>query len=667
MNIRSVLSGIGASIGAASAVGLLEWYTRFGWTHDADAASLLALATLYGAFGLAAGLFVAVMPRLHMSPGAYLGVPLGALAMLGASWQMRVTPANSVLVAVTLALIAISIVAAVIRAVESLALRWPTFLKCRAWWMLCALLIILAFGQTVRDSVASFDAVVVLLISATALLCFAHGYRRPTSTGFFAAAYVVVVLGCVISTLELVPRSVPQRSEQPNVLLITIDTLRADHIGAYGYQDARTPNIDALAGQGTLFANAIAAGVITGPSHSSILSGLDLASHTVKLNLQRLPSTVEILPDFLRGHGFVTTAFPSAYPTSEASGLLSRFDHYDDDFRSRRVIPRESLRYLLPHVVERSLTYRDEYGPIEYRPAVETVDLFENWLNRNADRRFFAWVHLFDPHLPYRPPTRFLTDESSSYSGPVTGEWYALNGLERLDIIASETDVKQMRALYDAEISYVDEQVGRILELIRRSTQDDLLVILTADHGESMGEHGLYWSRDLYDPSTRVPLVIATVGRKSIDGRVVNDQVRSIDITPTVLDILEIETSHTFDGVSLAAAIEEMGKVPSLPAVSTYYPEEPDIEPEKASLRHKGWKLIERKAGFVGHFTREESTQLFSLEKDPTEVQDLNLSFPEVAQEMSDTLKLLRVGSPSRRRELSEEQLQQLRSLGYVR
>ena len=294
-----------------------------------------------------------------------------------------------------------------------------------------------------------------------------------------------VLLAACASPEQHIPRA-----RGANVILITLDTTRADHIGAYGYPGAQTPRIDALAREGILFEHCITPSAYTMPSHASIMTGLYPPAHGVRLNGDAaLGDAQTTLAETLSAAGYRTGAFVGAFVLDGRWGLRQGFDHYDDHFQ---LGPDQRL----------------DLAKVQ-RPANEVVDAALQWLGNDRSKPFFTWMHFYDAHTPYEPPEPFR----SQFNG------------------------KGSHAMYDGEIAFADSQVGRILDWLKKEKlDDDTVVIVTADHGEGLGshgegEHGYY----IYDYAVRVPLIIRGPGVPN--GRV-SSQVRTIDIFPTVRDLV---------------------------------------------------------------------------------------------------------------------------------
>lgn len=300
--------------------------------------------------------------------------------------------------------------------------------------------------------------------------------------------------------LALVALPSPASAEQnssvpPSVLLVTLDTTRADHLGCYGASFAATPNLDALAAAGVRFDEAISPAPLTLPSHASLFTGLVPRRHGVRDNtLFRLGKEPSVLAEVLRTHGYETAAFVSSVVLDRVTGIDRGFESYDDTVR---VGAREAFDY-------------------RERAAGQTNDVTLSRLD-DLEGPFFLWVHYFDPHLPYVPPEPFRR----RYAGRP----------------------------YDGEIAYMDEQFGHLLAAAKRKSSS-LIVIVAGDHGESLGDHG----EDshgvfIYQSTQRVPLLMAGPGVPR--GRVVNRHVGLVDVFPTVLDLIGLPALPDLDGVSV--------------------------------------------------------------------------------------------------------------------
>jgi arylsulfatase A-like enzyme len=272
-----------------------------------------------------------------------------------------------------------------------------------------------------------------------------------------------------------------------NVVLITIDTLRADRLGCYGYREIDTSNLDRLAQKGVLFENAVAQAPLTAPSHASMMTGLYPTRHKVRdTGGFVLPSSYPTLATILQRNGWDTAAFVGAAVMKKRFGLNQGFTVYDDE---------------MPNADPSQPS-----GEAAQRGAADTVDRAVRWLDGQSGKPFLLWVHLYDPHLPYSPPSPFR-------------EKYADRP-------------------YDGEVAYADQELGRLFDAItKKSPRENTIIAVLSDHGESFSEHGEYaHGVFLYDTTLRIPFLLAGPGVPV--GFRVKHQARTIDLLPTLLDLL---------------------------------------------------------------------------------------------------------------------------------
>ena len=416
--------------------------------------------------------------------------------------------------------------------------------------------------------------------------------------------FLLLVFGflCGCSTPNVQPQS------GQNVLLITIDTLRADRLGCYGYSRGATPNIDRLASEGVLFEEVIAQVPVTLPSHVSLLTSTFPPVNGVRDNTYfRLAPEALTLAEILHLAGYQTGAFVGAYVLDASFGLGQGFDVYDARMKARD---------------------EDASGTFSERRANEVVDAFGRWLaEADKGKPFFAWVHLFDPHTPYTPPSPFRERYASSP--------------------------------YDGEIAYVDEQIGVLLkELEARGLADNTLIVFTADHGESLGEHGeRTHGFFVYDATLKVPLILS--GKQSLPtDKSISSQVRLVDVMPTILDLVDVSVPDTAQGVSLVGLIEGVDFEKAV-AYSECYASQLNFGwAPLVSLRQDGFKYIEAPRA-----------ELYDLAKDPGETENLLSADRERARSMKSDLEALQSGWPgsfSARHQPDPDTLARLRSLGYA-
>jgi len=431
-----------------------------------------------------------------------------------------------------------------------------------------------------------------------------------------------------------------------SVIIISVDTLRADHVSALGYERETTPNIDKLFEKSAVFTNAIVPRPKTTPSMVSMMTGLYPARHGVHRLLQPLRADITTLAEVLKEHDYRTAAFVSNYVLiSELSGLDQGFDLYDD------------------FVTERELN-RDFYE----RHAEESIGLALEWLRANHREPFFLWIHLQDPHGPYRPPSpydeKFRSSETNEIAPKLIPAYQRLGDL---------TDANRYIDYYDGEIRYLDKHVGTLIdEISRLNIADDTLVVFTADHGESLGEHRYYFDHGarVYDATVSVPLSLSLPA--VMPAARISQQASLIDLFPTVLDLLRIENSYGSDGESLLPVVR--GESEHAPYGF--------IEGFKGlrAVRTEEWKLIFTLDGQ----RRVVRKELYDLAADPGEARNIILSKSAVAARLEKPLLDWIAREPKddhrdkdylgenwvygpKKRPLSDDMRQRLRSLGYVR
>ena len=399
----------------------------------------------------------------------------------------------------------------------------------------------------------------------------------------------------------------PAPTDRPNVLLVTIDTLRADRLGCYGYQGAATPTLDALAARGVRFKTAVAHAPLTGPSHASILTGLTPLGHGFRNNsgFVLAPSIKTAAEDF-RQAGYRTGAVISGFPLDRRFGFDRGFDTYEDH------LPRGNDPRRTPYVE---------------RPADAATDAALRWLGTAEgaqSKRWFLWVHYYDPHAPYEPPGDLATRYAASP--------------------------------YDGEVAFVDRELGRLLRALDEKHElGRTLVVATADHGESLGEHGEgTHGVFVYDATLRVPWMIAGPG--VAPGRISETVARSIDVLPTLLDYAALPQRADLDGRSLRPTIEgnAMGDAPAY-AESLY-----------AQLE-LGWAPLHAWRTSTAKFIDAPRPELYDLEHDAAEAANRAAEQPGRAEDLRRALDAaLRQSAPVAATAIDPEAAERLRALGYV-
>ena len=391
-----------------------------------------------------------------------------------------------------------------------------------------------------------------------------------------------------------------------NLVVVTIDTLRPDHLRCYGYSKIETPNLDAIARDGVLFENAVTETPLTPPSHASIFTGLNPPAHHVRdtggFVLQ--PSTAT-LATILQQQGRDTAAFISSAVLKKLFGFNRGFAVYDDQ------MPKPGKGH--------------EFDEDAERRAGETVDHAVRWLEAQSGKPFFLWVHIYDPHAPYQPPSPFRE--------------------------------KYKDRLYDGEIAYADHELGRLFDAVRKKSPGKTLIAVLSDHGESLGEHGEYTHGVfLYDATLRIAFLLSGPGVPA--GARIQPQARAIDFLPTILVLMGGQPPAAVQGVSLTPYLAGSDAPATVSYAETLYPKINMGWAELRALRTNQWKYV-----------RAPKPELYDLSRDPGETH--NVIQDHAAEVRKFEVKLNSViGSDGvekvRTSVVDERTLSQLKSLGYV-
>jgi arylsulfatase A-like enzyme/Flp pilus assembly protein TadD len=410
---------------------------------------------------------------------------------------------------------------------------------------------------------------------------------------------------------------------KPDVLFLTIDTLRADHLRCYGGTGVETPNIDALARSGIRFTRAFTPVPITLPAHTAIFTGsFPMATGMHDFSGNKLPSGVLTLARLLHDNGYATAAFIGAAVLDSRFGLNQGFDTYYDHFDFSRLDETnlDLTERRGDEVVSRALAWLKEYLA---QPGVAPA---------TPRKPFFLWVHLYDPHFPYHPPEPYATRYRSH--------------------------------LYDGEIAFADAQVGRLLTFLKQQgVFDTAAIVVAGDHGEGLGEHGeKTHGFFIYNSTLHVPLLLRIPG---VRPRVVDDEVSLVDVMPTLLQEVKITPPATVQGRSLlglALGRSQPGGASSELYAETYLP-----------LLHFGWSRLRGVQGHGLKYIDAPQPELYDTRADPHELKNLFHDRQAAAQERHEQLLTLirrytpRGGSAAGSKELTDPALlERLRSLGYV-
>jgi arylsulfatase A-like enzyme/Tfp pilus assembly protein PilF len=438
------------------------------------------------------------------------------------------------------------------------------------------------------------------------------GGRHLAGAGLLAVALPAMLsASCVFGGDSSQDFSALREGEPFNVLVITIDTIRADRIGAYGYDDVETPAMDALAREGVLFSKAYSTTPLTLPAHTTIFSGTYPLYHGVRDNGGYVvPEDLTTMAELFAEQGYDTAAFIAAYVLDSRWGLNQGFDTYFDDFdvRDQRFISMGSVQ----------------------RPANEVIDETAAWLDEGRDDPFFLWVHLYDPHAPYEPPEPYL----SQYAG----------------------------SRYAGEIAFTDSQIDRLLgALEERGLRDNTFIVLAGDHGESLGEHGEgQHGFFIYEGATHVPLIIWTPFEK-FGGIERGEVVSLVDIMPTVLEMCGLETPEHVQGASLVPYFSSaFAPDPRYVYSETFYPRLHYGWSELTSIQDEQYKLI-----------MSPEPELYDLVEDPEETTNLAEERRAIFGQLRDdaeelVARLSEEESQAAFMDVDEETMKKLASLGYI-
>jgi arylsulfatase A-like enzyme len=422
-----------------------------------------------------------------------------------------------------------------------------------------------------------------------------------------------------------------------------LDTTRADHLGCYGYTKPTSAHLDHLASKGVLFTQAIAQASVTPVSHASILTGLNPYTHGLRVmhgvTENRLADSQVTLAEVLGKSGYHTAAFVSAFPVAQRFGLHQGFDKFDADFL---LAPPEQL------VSEEGLVNTG----MNQRRADVTTDRALAWLAK-APSPFFLWLHYFDPHDPKLLPP----EEVVSRYGPAP---------------AGATEREVFRILYDIEIEYMDQHIGRVLDWLQQSgSWAKTIVVVVADHGEGLGDHNWWTHGILYQEQVRVPLIIRA---PSLPGaRRIDHLVRTIDIMPTLLDLagLGSDAAVPMEGHSLVPLMKggapDPGYVAYCDSVNTLtYGFSRSIRDVKDDML---FAMVSYPWKYIYHVRRTHESELYNLDTDTGEHVNVRNTNPEVVKRLKADL-MARKCIPARQVDdqwgMSPEDLERLRSLGYI-
>lgn len=415
--------------------------------------------------------------------------------------------------------------------------------------------------------------------------------RLPRPLDLIVGAFCLSTLACSPNAAARVDAPRPNGW---NVLIVVVDTLRADHLGLYGYERQTSPHIDALAQRAVVFDTMYSQAPWTKPSVASIFTSLYPVQHQVlrEGTDNQLAPAIETLAEILQKHGYRTAAVSENPHVQRATGFDQGFDHFT------------GIR-----------GYKGDSGQF-MRKA-------KSWLMEDSEKPFFLYVHLLDPHGPYAPddPGAFLDGLETSQPLVREGKVGKIVDGESLAVPLSAGDVAYLEALYDAEIREIDEAIGGLVEVLEtRGLLENTVVVLTSDHGEEFLEHGaIKHGYHLYEESVRVPLVLLVPG---LEARRVDDTLaQHIDLAPTLLDLVGIPIPDHFQGRSLRRALAGEADAGGIVFVATSW-----RNVERVAIRAGDWKLVQHRD--------QDRLDLYRLSQDPGEQNDVSAEHADVTRRL---------------------------------
>lgn len=449
------------------------------------------------------------------------------------------------------------------------------------------------------------------------------------------AILTAATIAGVLLALALINRFLA--SKRPNVVLITIETTRADHLGCYGYERMTTPSIDKVAGAGALFSNMFVPRGQTWPSLTSMMTSLYPVNHGVRKNGHVLSPSVTGLAEILKQNKYTCAAFLSP---SARKAVWRGFDH---------------------------ITPKDQKDAALTRAAI-------NWLNDNRHRNFFLWIHYYQPHDPYNPPEPYNSVFDPEYEGTIDGSVKTIDRISAEKTVLNSADLNHIVSLYDGCIHYVDDQLAKILDAVKTSgVEKDTLLIITADHGENLYRPQSYFGHDasIHDDVLKVPYIMKFPGKIREKARI-DRIVESVDVAPTILDFLGIRVPGYFEGRSLRPLLRS-GK--NAGGFDFAYAE---WKNKVLSIRTDKWRYVYNPTGYcplannVSPFIIEKE-ELHAVTDDYQDMDNLMSLRPDVARDLKKILFAWKnfkrwnsVYDTSADEKIPKDIKEHLKSLGYL-
>ena len=439
----------------------------------------------------------------------------------------------------------------------------------------------------------------------------------------------------------------PAEPVTPNVLLITVDTLRADQLGCYGHPYVKTPAMDGLARQGARFGMHLVQEPQTNPSHASMLTGMYPSSSGVRIHMvDKLPNNLDTLATIFQKNGYATAALYSWMSfDAQYSNFQRGFQVYRDlttekgSLLSQPLVAEAAAKYrvaeqylVLPKMAVQTTSFKSQVEGGAKGVADKTTDAAIAQIKAFGKQPFFMWLHYFDPHYPYQPPDAYTTLYDPSYTGKLSGDIQTVDAIMAGQLKPSGEDLQRLVALYQGEISYFDSQVSRLFAAIDQlGLTQNTVIALSGDHGEGFAEHtdfeediNYFHPHSLYNDEGRVPLLLRYPPMIK-PGTVTNVPTQAIDIFPTLLELAGLPIPDQSQGRSLTGLLNGADDGSSRAALSSM----PDYV--FTSIAVPGWKLIQNNASG--------QRRLYNLANDPQELTDVLTANADTADQLTARLK----------------------------
>jgi len=644
------------------------------------------------------------MPKLgrHMVIGAKLGLIAGVVlplicSLLGSTaLQLRIIVPGWIALAAPAFSIAGAIVGALLWQTKRVSNPVSRLICCGLFIMwLCVLFAFVGNFSPAGYKIGSVVVLTVLIIGAASFAMLRvlsrmlmHRHARRLVTTILAAATATWTVSVGLLVVSDICCSFPPTvrlpwSEQPNVLLIVLDTVRADHMSCYGCPRKTTPNIDALAAEAHLYRNVMSPSPWTLPSHASFFTGLPSSGHRCNNVRMFLDDSFDTLAELLKAAGYQTAGFSSNSGITREKGFAQGFNIYKT--------PCSDIIHKWPlHGVDN----RAEMDAKSYATLMHNE--LKKWFaeDYHPDKPFFLFLNYYEPHIPYVPPSHQLQWASEEIFEKWRmidqyKSWY--NHILQGEDTLSTQDIMELEALYDDEITYVDSKVGEVLDLLRKTDNyEDTLIIITSDHGEHFGEHHLMEHQfSLYEPLLKVPLIMKYRDRFPAGNS--NMLVQSHDIYPTILELvgvrwkrLPLQNCRNLlrpDRSESRLGIAEYWRVKwAAITFDEWLDQEGVVSESSMSERLPAFFMRDLKAFQTGDMKMIQSSrgesELYDIVKDPAELQNLFYHQPDIAKDFDEQIEQwwqpFEGYNPSfletdADRKLSDTEIETMRGLGYIR